>query len=45
MAGEKYDEAETYFEKALKQASDDYAGLMMMAKCQMVREKFSEAGR
>jgi predicted Zn-dependent protease len=45
MAGEKYDEAETYFEKALKQAPDDYAGLVMMAKCQMVREKYSEADR
>jgi tetratricopeptide (TPR) repeat protein len=29
----------------LKQAPDDYAGLVMMAKCQMVREKYSEAGR
>jgi predicted Zn-dependent protease len=45
MAGEKYDEAETYFEKALNQAPDDYAGLVMMAKCQMVREKYSEADR
>lgn len=45
MAGEKYDEAETYFMKALKLAPDDYAGLIMMAKCQMVREKYSEADR
>ena len=45
MAGEKYDEADTYFEKALKQAPDDYAGLVMMAKCQMVRERYSEADR
>ena len=45
MAGEKYDEAETYFKKALEQAPDDYAGLVMMAKCQMVREKYSEADR
>jgi len=45
MAGEKYDEAESYFEKALKQAQNDYAGLVMMAKCQMVREKYSEADR
>jgi predicted Zn-dependent protease len=45
LAGEKYDEAESYFEKALKQAPDDYAGLVMMAKCQMVREKYSEADR
>jgi len=45
MAGEKYDEAENYFMKALKLAPDDYAGLVMMAKCQMVREKYSEADR
>lgn len=45
MAGEKYDEAETYFEKVLKQTPDDYTGLVMMAKCQMVREKYSEAAR
>ena len=45
MAGEKYDEAQTYFMKALKLAPDDYAGLVMMAKCQMVREKYSEADR
>jgi predicted Zn-dependent protease len=32
MAGKKYDEAETHFKKALKQAPDDYAGLVMMAK-------------
>jgi tetratricopeptide (TPR) repeat protein len=29
----------------LKQAPDDYAGLVMMTKCQMVREKYSEADR
>jgi predicted Zn-dependent protease len=45
MAVEKYDEAETYFKKALKQAPEDYAGLVMMAKCQIVREKYSEADR
>ncbi len=45
VAGEKYDEAQTYFMKALKLAPDDYAGLVMMAKCQMVREKYSEADR
>lgn len=45
MAGEKYNEAETYFINALKQAPEDYAGLVMMAKCQIVREKYSEADR
>lgn len=45
MAQKKYDEAETYFKTSLKQAPNDYAGLVMMAKCQIVQEKYSEADR
>jgi predicted Zn-dependent protease len=45
MAGEKYDEAETYFKNALKQAPEDYAGLVMMTKLQIVRQRYSEADR
>jgi len=45
MGGEKYDEAETYFKKALNQAPEDYAGLVMMAKCLIIREKTSEAAK
>jgi predicted Zn-dependent protease len=45
MAQEKYDEAETHFQSALKQAPDDYAGLVMMAKCQLVLKKNDQAQR
>jgi predicted Zn-dependent protease len=43
MAREKYQEAETHFKSALKQAPDDYAGLVMMAKCQLVLKKNEKA--
>jgi len=45
MAAGKYDHAESYFESALEKAPNDYAGLLMMAKCQMVMENFSKAAR
>jgi predicted Zn-dependent protease len=45
MAGKKIDQAESLFRRALKRAPNDYAGLMMMAKCQLVRERFGEARR
>jgi predicted Zn-dependent protease len=35
MAQKKYTDAEEHFKKALKQAPNDYAGLVMMSKCQM----------
>ncbi|MBU0986327.1 MAG: M48 family metalloprotease [Proteobacteria bacterium] len=43
MAKTEYNEAETYFKSALKQAPDDYAGLVMMAKCQLALKNFAEA--
>jgi predicted Zn-dependent protease len=43
MAQEKYAEAETSFKKGLQQAPEDYAGLLMMSKCQIAQEKFPEA--
>jgi predicted Zn-dependent protease len=43
MAQEKYQEAETHFQSALKQAPEDYAGLVMMAKCQLVLKKNEKA--
>jgi predicted Zn-dependent protease len=43
MAKEKYTEAESHLKKALKNAPDDYAGLIMMAKCQIIQKKFSAA--
>jgi predicted Zn-dependent protease len=45
MAQEDYDQAETSFNQGLKLAPGDYAGLVMMAKCQMVKEKYDKALR
>ena len=39
MGNEKYDAAETRFAAALKQAPNDYAGLVLMAKCQLMKKK------
>lgn len=43
LSNKRYDEAESLFGKALKQAPNDYAGLVMMSKCLMVQEKSREA--
>ncbi len=43
MATQNYDEAESYLRKALKQTPDDYAGLLMMAKCQLAQGNNDEA--
>ena len=43
MGREKYPAAESLFAKALKQAPNDYAGLMLMAKCQLVQKKTDAA--
>ena len=45
MAAEKYGEAEDHFKTALKQAPDDYAGLLMMSKCLLAQKKDAEAKR
>ena len=45
MGKEKYGDAETLFQKALAEAPDDYAALMLMAKCQLVQKKNAEAER
>ena len=45
MAGEKYTAAEALFRKALQQAPRDYAGLVLMAKCQLAQKKVADAGR
>lgn len=36
MGGRKYEAAKAFFDTALKKAPLDYAGLIMMAKCQLV---------
>ncbi|MBN1626762.1 MAG: M48 family metalloprotease [Deltaproteobacteria bacterium] len=43
MAAESYDKAETSFKAGLKTAPSDYAGLLMMAKCQYAKKKYNEA--
>jgi len=43
MARKNYREAEAQFTKALRQAPEDYAGLVMMAKCQLAQKKYDEA--
>lgn len=45
MAKKKYHDAEGHFKTALKQAPEDYAGLVMMTKCQLEQKKYAEAKR
>jgi predicted Zn-dependent protease len=44
MAKDKYGEAEIHFSNALKQTPEDYAGLVMMSKCQLARKQYAESG-
>ena len=45
MSGEEYSKAENFFDEALRETPDDYAGLVMMAKCQLALENKREAER
>lgn len=45
MARERYRDAEIHFQNALKQAPEDYAGLLMMSKCQMAQGRYTMAQR
>jgi len=45
LVQKKYGDAETHFRKALKRAPNDYAGLVMMSKCQLLQKKYGEAQR
>jgi tetratricopeptide (TPR) repeat protein len=45
MAKGTYDKAEVHFNNALNQAPLDYAGLVMMAKCQLAQENYDSAKR
>lgn len=45
MGGRKYEAAESFFDSALKKAPLDYAGLIMMAKCQLVLKNNDRALR
>lgn len=43
LSKKRYDEAESLLDSALKQAPEDYAGLVMMSKCLAVQKKSREA--
>ncbi len=43
MAAKSYDKAGEFLKQGLKAAPGDYAGLVMMAKCQYTQKNFSEA--
>jgi tetratricopeptide (TPR) repeat protein len=45
MAKEKYADAESLLDKALRKAPKDYAGLVLMAKSQLAQKKIDAAGR
>ena len=45
MTKRKFKDAERQFDLALKQAPNDYAGLVMMAKCMLAQNKNGEAER
>jgi predicted Zn-dependent protease len=45
LGAKKYDQAEDHYEAALKQAPDDYTGLVSMAKVQLVQKKYTEGLR
>ena len=42
MAKGKYGDAEIHFSEALRQTPDDYAGLVMMSKCQLVQKQYAK---
>ena len=45
MGKEEYSQAESLFKEALAQAPEDYVGLLLMAKCQLMQKKDAEAER
>jgi predicted Zn-dependent protease len=45
LAAKNYSQAEDHYQTALKQAPNDYAGLVSMAKCQLIQKKYSEGAR
>jgi predicted Zn-dependent protease len=45
LSEEKYSEAEAHFQTALKQAPNDYTGLLLMAKSRLAQEKFDDADK
>jgi len=45
LAAKNYSQAEDHYQTALRQAPNDYAGLVSMAKCQLIQKKYGEGAR
>lgn len=45
MGEKNYRQAESHYRTALKAAPDDYAGLLSMAKCQLMQKNYAEGAR
>ncbi|MEJ5358962.1 MAG: M48 family metalloprotease [Desulfobacterales bacterium] len=45
LGKKNYDQAETHFRAALRQAPGDYAGLLSMARCMLLQKKYAEGER
>lgn len=45
LAAKNYSQAEDHYQAALRQAPNDYAGWVSMAKCQLIQKKYSEGAR
>jgi predicted Zn-dependent protease len=45
LGAKNFNQAEAHYQAALKQAPNDYAGLVSMAKCQLMQKKYSEGAR
>jgi tetratricopeptide (TPR) repeat protein len=45
LGAEKFGQAESHYQAALRQAPNDYAGLVSMAKCQLIQKKYGEGAR
>jgi tetratricopeptide (TPR) repeat protein len=45
MAKKNFRTAEEHFKRALAESPEDYAGFVMMAKCQLAQKKYGEAHR
>jgi tetratricopeptide (TPR) repeat protein len=45
LGAKNFSQAENHYQTALKQAPNDYTGLVSMAKCQLIQKKYSEGAR
>lgn len=45
LGAENFSQAEVHYQAALRQAPNDYVGLVSMAKCQLIQKKYDEGAR